>query len=144
MRKTPWLTAERYREKAGSQPKGQEHKYGDPYGRFILDSRNGTIVCVVSSDGGWEHVSVSLRDRTPVHVELAFIKDLFWREDETVVYYYPPKAEHVNFHPHCLHLWRPVTVELPRPPRFMVGPYHGWEEDVAAYFKAMKEETHGG
>ncbi len=31
-----------------------------------------------------------------------------------------PRAEHVNVAEHCLHLWRPQRVEIPRPPVILV------------------------
>lgn len=34
---------------------------------------------------------------------------------------HPPRAEAVNNHPHCLHLWRPIDEAIPRPPMAMVG-----------------------
>lgn len=77
---------------------------------------------VIASDGeDWEHVSVSLLNRTPNWKEMCFIKDLFWDEDDCVVQYHPPKKEYVNNHPHCLHLWRPTKKEIPIPPSILVG-----------------------
>lgn len=35
--------------------------------------------------------------------------------------YHPPKSAYVNNHPNCLHLWRPIGIEMPRPPSIMVG-----------------------
>jgi hypothetical protein len=51
---------------------------------------------------------------------MCFVKDLFWREDECVIQYHPPKSEYVNLHPYTLHLWRPVNIELPLPPRVSI------------------------
>ena len=88
----------------------------------------GTALLRVMSSGtgpeceGWEHVSVSLEDRTPTWSEMCFVKDIFWDEDEMVVQYHPPKSEYVNCHPYCLHMWKPLTMSIPMPPRLMVGP----------------------
>ena len=60
--------------------------------------------------------------RTPTWGEMCFVKDLFWSEDEMVVQYHPPKSEHVNFHPHCLHMWRSLRMPIPLPPSMLVGP----------------------
>jgi hypothetical protein len=77
---------------------------------------------VIASDGqGWEHVSVSLRDRTPTWDEMCIIKDLFWDEHETVIQFHPKKSEYVNRHPYCLHLWKPSKGEIVLPPKWMVG-----------------------
>lgn len=76
---------------------------------------------VISSDEkGWEHVSVSLRNRTPTWEQMCKIKSLFWDENETVIQYHPAKANYVNCHPHTLHLWRPINAVVPTPPIWMV------------------------
>jgi hypothetical protein len=28
-----------------------------------------------------------------------------------------PASEHINIHPYTLHLWRPLLLEIPRPPQ---------------------------
>ena len=78
--------------------------------------------CLASDGGGWEHVSVSAQERCPTWQEMCTVKDLFWDEEDTVMQLHPPKSEYVNHHPFCLHLWRPIGVEVPRPPSIMVGP----------------------
>lgn len=88
--------------------------------------------CIVSTDKGWEHVSVSLFKnlfsgnrklrrmatvkRCPTWEEMSYVKDLFWKDDEEVVQFHPPKSEYVNLHNYCLHLWKPLGVQYT--PRF--------------------------
>ena len=95
-------------------------------GGFRLIGPKGVLLLAMSSGPdrttGWEHVSVSCRDRAPFWHEMVFVKNLFWDEQETVVQYHPPKSEYVNFHPFCLHLWRPMEVHIPMPPSMLVGP----------------------
>ena len=43
-----------------------------------------------------------------------------FNEDEVVMQLHPAKKEYVNIKNNCLHLWRPIGVEIPTPPRFMV------------------------
>ena len=77
---------------------------------------------VISSDeAGWEHVSVSLPDRTPTWDEMCAIKAMFWDADDCVIQYHPPRSSYINNHPHCLHLWRPVGHDIPMPPSWLVG-----------------------
>lgn len=79
-------------------------------------------VAVVASWGsGWEHVSVSLRDRCPTWDEMCVVKDIFWDAEITVMQIHPPKSQYVNQHPYCLHLWRPQHNTIPTPPMWMVG-----------------------
>ena len=77
---------------------------------------------IASWGGGWEHVSVSLARRCPTWEEMCAIKDIFWREDECVVQYHPPKSEYVDCHPYCLHLWKKIGHEFETPPSIFVGP----------------------
>jgi len=110
----------------------QDHPlYGAP--DIAQDGRNGffeiphpptnVVLRVVASDGeGWEHVSVSLRNRCPNWPEMCHVKRLFWGDDEAVIQYHPRESQYVNCHPFCLHLWRPTRHKIPEPPMSFVGP----------------------
>lgn len=92
-------------------------------GMFSVPSKidGGELKVIASSDGGWEHVSVSRKNRCPNWPEMSFIKSLFFLDDETVMQLHVPASDHVNDHQNCLHLWRPTNGDIPRPPSFMVG-----------------------
>lgn len=94
-------------------------------GRFRLPSPvDGRRLLIVASAGdGWDHVSVSRPDRCPTWDEMEAVKRLFFHPTETAMQLHVPEAQHINAHPHCLHLWRPhlhVGV-IPRPPSYMVA-----------------------
>lgn len=77
--------------------------------------------CIASNGGGWEHVSISRRNgKIPTWDEMCAIKDMFFNEEEVVAQYHPRRSEYVNIHEGCLHLWKPLTVELPTPPKIFV------------------------
>lgn len=100
---------------------------GERGGVFIIPGPCNVELKVIVSDSiapdfPWEHVSVSTRNRCPNWPEMDFIKRLFWDDDECVMQLHPPRCDHVNCHPYCLHLWRPTHLEIPRPPSIMVGP----------------------
>lgn len=79
-------------------------------------------ILVIASDGdGWEHVSVSFPARCPNWDEMCAVKAIFWDESDCVVQFHPPKAEHINNHSFCLHLWRPIGRDIETPPSYMVG-----------------------
>ena len=74
-------------------------------------------ICVIASVGeGWEHVSVSLRHRTPTWREMCDVKEMFFDDEDCVMQLHPPKSQHINLHTHCLHLWRPLDSAIPQPP----------------------------
>lgn len=101
----------------------------------LLCPDTGRMLTVISSTGAdwkeaglpgepWEHVSVSLLDqptKCPAWPEMAWVKSVFWGPEETVLQLHVPDAEHINFHPGCLHLWKPLGVEIPLPPGICVG-----------------------
>ncbi len=76
---------------------------------------------IFSCQLGWEHLSVSMPNKTPNWDQMCRMKDIFWGEDEACVQYHPKKEDYVNNHEHCLHIWKPVDYELPTPPSLMVG-----------------------
>ncbi len=82
----------------------------------------GVLRIIATSGDGWDHVSVSLENRCPTWTEMEFVKRRFFHDDETAMQLHVPPADHVNYHPFCLHLWRPLVGSIPRPPSIMVGP----------------------
>lgn len=89
-------------------------------GFFRIPARQMTIV--VSNGGGWEHVSISFKDRCPTWDEMEEMKRRFWAPQDTVMQLHVPVDEHRNCHPYCLHLWRPTKCEIPWPPSIYVAP----------------------
>lgn len=99
--------------------------YGDEgCGMFVLPSpaQSWVRVSVIAATGmGWDHVSVSTRNRAPFWEEMDAIKRLFFRPEEEAFQLHVAEADHVNVHPYCLHLWRPHFEVMPLPPKAMVG-----------------------
>lgn len=89
----------------------------------ILSPIDGAPMTIVaSSEGGWEHVSVSRKNRCPNWPEMEYVARLFYRDDEDAMQLHVPVADHISHHPYCLHWWRPTTCRIPRPPASFVGP----------------------
>lgn len=126
--------AEKGRVRAGAYRTAR----GDRMGAFALKAPSGDYLTALVSDGSdwaahglpgpaFEHVSVSVRPaggqpgRCPTWDEMCWVKGLFWGPDECVLQYHPPAAVYVNMHPHTLHLWKPVGVEVLLPPSICVG-----------------------
>ncbi len=131
MKKTPpeqfRLSKEQARKFQLPDHLGSDESYG-MNGMFFIP-RLKVVLRVVISDGDgmedgeqkWEHVSVSLRDRCPTWDEMCFVKDMFFEADEAVMQLHPPKADYVNNHQYCLHLWKPGNATIPLPPSILVG-----------------------
>lgn len=111
---------------------------GKTYGAAMLPGPCGRTLGIIFSDGeGWEHVSVSQRNRKhlPNWREMCFVKDLFWGEEDCVVQFHPPKSRYVNRCPNCLHLWRSTKEEMPQPDPTLVGPSKTRSGDVIGRWK---------
>lgn len=109
-----------YRQRKGRMATADAHGNN---GAFFVPTRPGQApLMVLASDGmGWEHVSVSLPNRCPTWEEMCRVKALFWDDEDAAMQLHPPKADWVNNHSYCLHLWRPVEGAIPLPPALMVG-----------------------
>lgn len=110
---------ERYRITKGKL--ASDNSYGNN-GAFIIPYADQNLKVIISDQGGWDHVSVSLQHRCPTWDELHWIKRIFFEDDETVIQIHPPELEYVNYHPNVLHLWRHQGSEIIRPPRWMIAP----------------------
>lgn len=124
--KKDWSTLEPYR-KNGSTP--WHAPAGTPGGVFYFPRAGNTQLICIASPGTdeipWEHVSCRIAsykgDRCCTWMEMCEVKSLFWEPEECVVQYHPPESDYVNNHPFVLHLWRPIGIEIPRPPSIAVG-----------------------
>ena len=67
----------------------------------------GDLGVVVSLVGGWDHVVVSVIDRTPTYQEMKAIKRLCFRDDEWAYELHPPPSDYISVHDNALHMWRP-------------------------------------
>lgn len=86
---------------------------------------------VMAADGnesGWDHVSAHVRYRKdmqklmrcPTWAEMCWLKEQFFNDDEAVMQLHPAKADHISMHDNVLHLWRPVNLQIPLPPKIFV------------------------
>lgn len=98
---------------------------GDEFtGIFIVPSKidKADLKVIAASALGWDHVSVSRKNRCPNWPEMSQIKRLFFLPCETVVQFHVPEDQHINLHPFTLHLWRSWSQEYHLPPPELVGP----------------------
>lgn len=105
---------------------------------MLLSSKKPSSAIVIGSwGGGWDHVSISYSNRTPSWDEMAEIKRMFFKPEETCFQLHPAEDEYVNNFSHCLHIWRPQMESFPTPPSFMVGLRNG--ESISDVKRAAEE-----
>jgi hypothetical protein len=102
-------------------------------GVFLLRSPiDHAPICVIASSGmGWDHVSVSRKNRIPNWIEMDHIKRKFFLPEEAAFELHVAESDHINDHQNCLHLWRPIDQDMPMPPKWMVGDEVKKEEAAA-------------
>ena len=66
-------------------------------GIFVDPVERKNYFFVFSWGGGWEHLSVSQKNKTPSWDVMCRIKDIFWTEDECCVEYHPKKGRLCQF-----------------------------------------------
>jgi hypothetical protein len=90
---------------------------GEFCGAFVFDCAGIFLRIIADAGDEWDHVSVSLSNRCPTWAEMEYVKRVFFKDDETAMQLHVPPVQHINNHPYVLHLWRPVKVAIPMPPR---------------------------
>lgn len=133
MRKVLLPEVDRARVRVGPMASSTSDGYTGAFRFFRRSGSQLHVLNVIGSDGSdwaqcglpqpaWEHVSVSCESQTPTWECMEFVRRLFWEDDETVIQLHPPLSVYVNYHQHCLHLWKPIGVKIPLPPAITVGP----------------------
>lgn len=66
------------------------------------------------SGNTWEHVCITPKQgcRTLKFVEMCFLKDIFFKDEETVLQTLPEKTNYINNAQNSIHLWRPLHSEM--------------------------------
>lgn len=125
MRRAMNPKVEKFRMRAG--PLRSDSTYGNN-GAFIIPSPHqpDVLLCIVSDGGGWDHLSAHGESGggqmfTPSWDDMAFLKELFFEDDEVVMQLHPAKKYYINCEPHTLHLWRSQEKDIPTPPRWMIA-----------------------
>ena len=109
-------------------------------GLFIIPSLidRAPLRVIASSGEGWDHVSVSRKNRCPNWEEMEQIAALFFEDDEVAMQLHVPRSQHLNLHPYCLHWWRPHVHIIPTPPSSMVAVPGGIKENMD-YINKLKK-----
>lgn len=117
MKSKPSKAIERFRIIKGVL--ASNRSYGNN-GAFRVKYKGRIYKVIISDEGGWDHVSVSLQNRIPTWREMCVIKDIFFEDIEVVVQYHPAKENYINDHEYVLHMWRCQDKPMPIPPLMFV------------------------
>jgi hypothetical protein len=118
LKKTLPPNLEKYRR---DHPFYVEAPAGSIEGFFVIPYGDQIIAVISGSGENWDHVSASLKNRTPTWQEMNWIKNLFFEPEETVIQIHPPQSQYVNVASNALHLWRCWDQVIKLPPRSMLA-----------------------
>ena len=82
---------------------------------FVKLPNCGTCTVIWNdNESGWEHVSIAPKHKynIPTWDDMCTLKDMFFNDDEEVYQIHPNKSEYVNIMDNCLHLWKPIGIDL--------------------------------
>jgi hypothetical protein len=99
--------------------------YGDHQnGVFVVPSPidHQDMLVIASVGEGWEHVSVSRKNRCPNWPEMEAVKRKFFAPSDVCMQLHVAVDDHINCHDHCLHIWKPTDLVIPLPPSIFVAP----------------------
>lgn len=90
-------------------PPGSNHKAATVWRHRLVKMSVLRSEAVMRDGSTFVHVSVARPDRLPSWEELKKVKDEFIGEHAPAYHVLPAKADYVNIHNHCLHLWSPAN-----------------------------------
>jgi len=89
--------------------------------KFRLSNRAVMDFYGWAGDGTFGVFSVPKEKKPPTWAEIEQIKRLFFAPHEVCMQLHVAVSDHISVHPNCLHIWRPIDVAIPLPPKRMVG-----------------------
>ena len=107
----------------------------DIYSKLKVEIRSNKASdkCIVSMTciDGWEHLSVSHKNKIPSWLTMEEMKELFFNDNEEAFQFHPKIDNYINNNEYTLHIWRRTNGEMCPPPSILVGirPNH-IEEDI--------------
>lgn len=117
-----WNFLNKHRLRTGQFASDESFGFNGAF-QFRVAGENRTLRVIASDGMDWQHVSVSFGAvrGTPSWEVMCKVKELFWEPEDWVVQFHPAESEYVNMHHGCLHLWRCLNAEQPKPNSIMVG-----------------------
>lgn len=78
------------------------------------------LICMTCIDG-WEHLSVSHKNKIPSWLCMEEMKEMFFKDDEEAFQFHPKMENYINNNEYTLHIWRKQDGTMNTPPSILVG-----------------------
>ena len=89
---------------------------------------------------GWEHLSVSHKNKIPSWNTMQEMKEMFWEDEEVCFQLHPAKSEYINNNEYTLHIWKSIDGTFETPPSILVGFRPGHEQEDREILKKIQQE----
>ena len=102
--------------------------------RIVHEGEDGGMARKYRKEEKWssyspgEEAGTSASEKDPPGMKCE-LKEIFFDPDETVVQFHARQSEYINYHQHCLHLWKKQDSRYDLPPGWMVAPKPGQTEE---------------
>lgn len=110
--------------------------------KLEVRSQKASDKCLVMMTciNGWEHLTVSHKNKIPSWECMNEMKEMFFNDDEECFQFHPKKENYINNNEYCLHIWRRTDGQMMTPPHILVGFRKGHEEeDLQAAIKLHED-----
>lgn len=110
--------------------------------KFDVHSIKASDTCLVSLTcvDGWEHLSVSHKNKIPSWLCMEEMKELCFKDDEECFQFHPKIDDYINNNEYTLHIWRRTDGRMEPPPRILVGFRRNHIEEDLEEAKKLHEE----
>lgn len=100
----------RVRKSLGRHWWSPPERFGPDGWRMLGDDGTSSIIITCAAHGDAEpieyvHASIAREERLPSYPDLVQLHHAVWGTKGWAYQVFAPKADHVNIHPHALHLW---------------------------------------
>lgn len=95
---------------------------------------------MITSINGWEHLSVSHKNKIPSWECMNEMKEMFFYDDEECFQFHPKKENYINNNEYTLHIWRRTDGKMEPPPHILVGFRPGHVEEDLQATKKLHED----
>lgn len=91
--------------------------------KLEVRSNKASDKCLVNMTciNGWEHLSVSHKNKIPSWLTMEEMKEMFFNDDEECFQFHPKMDNYVNNNEYTLHIWRRTDGKMEPPPHILVG-----------------------
>ena len=109
--------------------------------KLEVRSNKASDKCLVNLTciNGWEHLSVSHKNKIPSWLTMEEMKEMFFKDDEECFQFHPKMDNYINNNEFTLHIWRRTDGKMEPPPHILVGIRQNHKQEDLEAAKTLHE-----